>query len=115
MKKERGQDMKTTYHNQQLIDKSKCKCLADQVLLYIRYACPKLSKSTEFQEYAERIYTEYVRGEIIGNPRIKAAGIVYIAAVMTKTYVSQIDIAEVFRIAETSVRASYVEIKQKHG
>lgn len=95
------------------IDTSQAKCLADQVLLYIRYACPKVCKDTKFQEYAEHLYNELVRGDIVGNPRTRAAGVVYAAAVMTSTYVTQLDIAEALGIAETSLRESYKKIKIK--
>ena len=129
------------YSNAIQLDKSQCKCLADQVLLYIRYACPILSdiagsrsytnahdnifkrptkdesqqqqRLKRFQEYSEYLYKECVRGDIIGNPRIMSAGVLYVAAVMTKTYVSQQDIAELLGISEVSVRPSYKRIKLK--
>lgn len=97
------------------VDKSKCKCLADIVSLYIRYACPKLiTNYQKMQDYAENIYKELVRGEIVGNPKTTAAGILYVSAVMTRTYgVSQQDIAELLYVSESSVRIAVVRIKQK--
>lgn len=97
------------------VDKSNCKCLADVVLLYIRYACSNLiDNHKRMQDYAEYLYTELVRGEIVGNPRSVAAGIIYTSAVMTKTYgVSQDDIADRLYISTSAVRISYFKIKEK--
>jgi hypothetical protein len=125
----------------QIIDKSQCKCLADQVLLYIRYACPRLTaiadhkledvqdystyyrhieldngyqeRRKHFQEYAEHLYKELVRGDIITNPRTVAAGLLYVAGVLSQTYFSQGDIAEVLGVNEVTVRNAYQKIKVK--
>lgn len=100
------------------VDTSQAKCFADVVMLYMRYVYSKLQGHKEWEEYAEHLYKELVRGDIIQNPRTTAAGVLYVAAVMTKTWISQQDIAEALGIAETSVRVAYVKIKikaQKQG
>lgn len=95
------------------IDRSQAKCLADVVLLYIRYAADRLTLQTRTLEYAEKIYRENIRGEIIRNPRMTAAGIIYISLVMCQDNRTQLDVAECLHVSEQALRQNYKELKKR--
>jgi hypothetical protein len=97
----------------EIIDKSQAKCLADVVMLYIRYVCSKRPDHEDWEKCCEFLYKELVRGEIIGNPRPVAAGVAYAGAVVTETGISQQDICEILGIQETSLRTAYQALKKR--
>lgn len=97
-----------------IIDKSQAKCLADLVLLYIRYACNVLHTEPITLEYAEQLYRDHIRGEIIGNPRVVASGVVYIAIIVTQQKgVFQQGIADALNVTISSVCSSYKKLKKR--
>lgn len=80
------------------IDLSSANCLADRVLLYMRYVIDSLPISNDkTKELAMHIYEDHVRGEIITNPRTIAAQILYHSGAMIcdDKNVTQQNIAEV--------------------
>lgn len=94
------------------IDRSQAKCLADVVLLYLRYAANAIPIHQETLEYAETIYREFIRGEVIQNPRMTAASIIYLAIVMCEESRTQADVSEALRINENSLRLNYKQLKK---